>query len=61
MPLASVQAAALQVTPAEPAVALVADYERLEQELTQVEHYVLARELGLAPGAGEPAPAGSGS
>ena len=61
VPLAGVREAALQVTPAEPAATLVADYERLERELTEVEHYLLARQLGLVPavgaGAGEATPA----
>ena len=63
VPLAGVREAALQVSPAEPAATLVADCARIERELTEVEHYLLARQLGLAPaadaGAGGTTPAGA--
>ena len=63
VPLAGVRDAALQVSPAEPAATLVADCARIERELTEVEHYLLARQLGLAPaadaGAGGTTPAGA--
>jgi Zn-dependent protease with chaperone function len=48
------QVAALAVAPPEPAVTLVADAEKLEQQLSEVEHYLLAQSLGLVTDAPVP-------
>jgi hypothetical protein len=35
------------VNPEQPAVGVVAEYERIEEHLTTIEHYLLARALGI--------------
>lgn len=45
--LQEVEPAALEINPTDAAIALVPDSERLEQDLTEAEHYILARSLGI--------------
>ncbi len=44
--LPEVQVAALDVTPADPSVELISNYEALEKELSSAEHYLLAQSIG---------------
>lgn len=54
--LAAVEAAALTVPPSEPAAALVTALESIEEELSGVEHYLMAQRLGLMKASREEAP-----
>lgn len=56
--LASIQEAALRITPADPASALMDDVDRLERELSHDWQALLAEEMGIAVD-GAPPPQGS--
>jgi Zn-dependent protease with chaperone function len=54
--LAQVETAALLVAPEHPAVNLIAEHEAIETHLSEVEHYILAKQAGLVEPSQSPAP-----